>query len=94
MPVNFYLTKRFFLHDITLKASVVGESVTSHGIGGIDILAKMARLAKSLLHGVSDETSSSLDLTATQNRLMARRSKHVFTPRGMGNSYAKYPPPR
>ncbi len=48
MPVIFYLTKRFFPHDIALKASVVGESFTSHGIGGIDILAKMARLAKSL----------------------------------------------
>jgi hypothetical protein len=49
MPVNFYLTKRFFPHDITPKASVMEESVTSHGIGGIDIPAKMARLAKSLL---------------------------------------------
>jgi hypothetical protein len=49
MPVNFYLTKRFFLHGITLIASVVGESVIGHGIGRIDIPAKMARLAKSLL---------------------------------------------
>jgi hypothetical protein len=47
MPVNFYLTKRFFPHDITLIASVVGESVASHGIGGIRIPAKMAQLAKS-----------------------------------------------
>jgi hypothetical protein len=29
-----------FPHDITLIASVVGESVTSHGIGGIYIPAK------------------------------------------------------
>jgi hypothetical protein len=49
MPVNFYLTKMFFPHDITLIASVVGESVIGHGIGGILIPAKMARLAKSLL---------------------------------------------
>ncbi len=40
MPVNFYLTKRFFPHDITLIASVVGESAVGHGIGGIDIPAK------------------------------------------------------
>jgi hypothetical protein len=48
MPVNFYLTKRVFPHDITLIASVVGESAVGHGIGGIDIPAKMARLAKRL----------------------------------------------
>jgi hypothetical protein len=45
MPVNFYLTKCFFLHDITLIASVVGESVIGHGIGGINIPAKMAQLS-------------------------------------------------
>jgi hypothetical protein len=45
---NFLLNQKVFPHDITLKASVVGESVTSHGIGGIVIPAKMARLAKSL----------------------------------------------
>ena len=39
MPVNFYLNKSFFLHDFTLIASVVGESVISHGIGGIVIPA-------------------------------------------------------
>ena len=39
-------TKGFFLHDFTLIASVVGESVIGHGIGRIVILAKMARLAK------------------------------------------------
>jgi hypothetical protein len=47
MLVNFYLNKRFFPHDITLIASVVGESAIGHGIGGIDIPAKMAQLAKS-----------------------------------------------
>ncbi len=35
MPVIFYLKlKVFFLHDFTLIASVVGESVIGHGIGG------------------------------------------------------------
>ena len=44
---NFYLKlKVFFLHDFTLIASVVGESVIGHGIGGILIPAKMAHLAK------------------------------------------------
>jgi hypothetical protein len=47
MPVNFY---GFFPHDITLIASVVGESAISHGIGGINIPAKMAQLAKNLSH--------------------------------------------
>ena len=47
MPVNFYLNKRFFLHDITLIASVVGESVISHTSGGILIPVKMVQLAKS-----------------------------------------------
>ncbi len=39
-------TKGFFSHDFTLIASVVRESVIGHGIGGIVIPAKMARLAK------------------------------------------------
>jgi hypothetical protein len=47
MPVNFYLKLKFFLHDFTLIASVMGESVIGHGIGRIVIPAKMARLAKS-----------------------------------------------
>jgi hypothetical protein len=37
----------FFPHDFTLIASVVGESVIGHGIGGKVILAKMAQLAES-----------------------------------------------
>ncbi len=32
MPVNSYPNKRFFPHDITLIASVVGESVIRHGL--------------------------------------------------------------
>ena len=46
MSVNFSpKTKGFFSHDFTLIASVVGESVIGHGIGGIDIPI-MARLVK------------------------------------------------
>jgi hypothetical protein len=40
-------TKGFFPHDFTLIASVAGESVIGHGIGGKVIPAKMARLAES-----------------------------------------------
>ncbi len=49
MPVKFYLKLKVFLHDFTLIASVMGESVIGHGIGGKVIPAKMARLAKSQL---------------------------------------------
>ncbi len=50
MPVKFYLKlKGFFPHDFTLIASVVGESVIGHGIGGRVIPAKMAQLAESQL---------------------------------------------
>jgi hypothetical protein len=41
----FASKRRFFLHDFTLIASVVGESVIGHGIGRKDILI-MARLTK------------------------------------------------
>jgi hypothetical protein len=44
----FTQQKGFFPHDITLIASVMGESAIGHGIGRIDIPAKMAQLAKSL----------------------------------------------
>jgi hypothetical protein len=40
-------TKGFFLHDFTLIASVMGESVIGHGIGRKVIPAKMAQLAES-----------------------------------------------
>ena len=50
MPVNFLpQTKGFFSHNFNLIASVVGESVIGHGIGGKHIPAKMARLAESQL---------------------------------------------
>jgi hypothetical protein len=51
MLINFYLNKRFFfLHDITLIASVVGESVIGRltmALAGSSSHLKMARLAKS-----------------------------------------------
>jgi hypothetical protein len=40
-------TKYFVLHYFTLIASVVGESVICHGIGGKYIPVNMARLAES-----------------------------------------------
>ncbi len=46
MLVNFYLNKRFFPRDITLIASVVGESVIGHSSGGIFIPAKWHNLLK------------------------------------------------
>ena len=47
MPVIFLpQTKGFFPHGFTLIASVMGESVIGHGIGGINFPDKMARLAK------------------------------------------------
>ena len=46
MPVNFLpQNEGFFSHDFTLIASVVGESVIGHGIGG-KYIPIMARLAK------------------------------------------------
>jgi hypothetical protein len=42
-------TKDFFPHDFILIASVMGESVIGHGIGGKVIPAKMVQLAESQL---------------------------------------------
>jgi hypothetical protein len=46
---NFLPKYKFFLHDFTLIASVVGESVIGHDIGGNNILSKMAQVAESWL---------------------------------------------
>ncbi len=62
---QFLPNQKVFPHDITLIASVVEGSVIGHGIGGIDISAKWRNLLK-LVAGVSDDTSLSPDLTATQ----------------------------
>jgi hypothetical protein len=57
----------FFPHDFTLIASVMGESVKGHGIGGINFPDKMTRLAKCKIAGVSDNRpSASPDLEASQ----------------------------
>jgi hypothetical protein len=44
--IFFASKQRFFSYDFTLIASVVGESVIGHGIGGINFPDIMARLAK------------------------------------------------
>jgi len=63
----FTSNQRFFLHDFTLIASAMRESVIGHGIGGTDIPDKMARLAKCKIAGVSnDRPSASPDLEASQ----------------------------
>ncbi len=68
MAVNLYLKpKVFFPHDFTLIASVVGESVIGHGIGGKHIPI-MARLAKARRWSKRGQTClSSPDLTAIHN---------------------------
>jgi hypothetical protein len=65
---NFFASKgRFFSHDFTLIASVVGESVIGHGVGGINFLDKMARLAKCKIAEVSNNRpSASPHLEASQ----------------------------
>ncbi len=60
-------TKGFFPHDYTLIASVMGESVIGHGIGGKDIPI-MARLAEARRWSKRRQTClSSPDLTAILN---------------------------
>ena len=51
----FALKRRFFPHDFTLLASVVGESVIGHGIGGTNFPDIMARLSKMHDRWVSDD---------------------------------------
>ena len=68
MSVNFLpKTKGFFPHDFTLIASVVGESVIGHGIGG-KYIPIMARLAEARRWSKRRQTClSSPDLTAIHN---------------------------
>jgi len=68
MPVIFLpQTKGFFSHDFTLIASVVGESVIDHDIGGINVPDKMARLAKMQDRwSKRRQTPASPDLEASQ----------------------------
>ncbi len=92
MPVNFYLTKRFFPHAITLIASVVGESAIGHNSGGIFISDKWRDLLKASCWSKRWQKLVTQSYSHS-NRLMATRSKYVYTPRSMGNSHAEYPPP-
>ncbi len=93
MPFNFYLIKRFFLHDITLIASVVGESVIGHCIGMINIPAKWHNSLKASCRSKRRHKLVSWSPRHSK-RLMALRSKYVHMPRSMGNSYVEYPPPQ
>ena len=63
---KFYLKPIFFLHDFTLIALVVGESVIGHGIlaGYISHLNDATCLK--LVAGASDDNPSSPNLTTTQ----------------------------
>ena len=68
MSVNFLpKTKGFFPYDFTLIASVMGESVIGHDIGG-KYIPIMARLTKVRRWSKQLRTClSSPDLTATHN---------------------------
>jgi len=79
-------TKVFFPHDFTLIASVVGESVIGHGIGG-KYIPIMARLAKARRWSKRWQTClSSPDLTATHNERWLK-DPSTFTPRATERSY-------
>ena len=70
-------TKGFFLHDFTLIASVVGESVIGHGIGGIVFQLKW-RVSLRPVAGVSDDGLVCHRLILRPLKLvMALRSKYV-----------------
>ncbi len=71
MSVNFLpKTKGFFPHDFTLIASVVGESVIGHGIGGKYILI-MARLAKARRWSTMTDLSVITQSHSHSQRVMA-----------------------
>ncbi len=95
MPVIFYLDKWFFLHDITLIASVVGESVISCLTMVLAGSFSQLKWRDSLKASCWSKQRQKLvtQSYSHSNRLMATRSKCVYTPRSMGNSYAEYPPP-
>jgi hypothetical protein len=70
-------TKDFFPHDFTLIASVVGESVIGHGIGGIVSQLKW-RVSLRPDAGVSDDGLVCHHLILRPLKLvMALRSKYV-----------------
>ena len=79
-------TKGFFPHDFTLIASVVGESVIGHDIGG-KYIPIMARLTKVRRWSKRWRTClSSPDLTATHNEWWLE-DPSTFTPRTTERSY-------
>jgi len=67
-------TKGFFPHDFTLIASVVGESVIGHGIGGKDIPI-MARLAAMTSLSV---ITRSHGLTTSDGSKIQVRLRHIL----------------
>ena len=67
-------------------------SVICHGVGGILIPAKWRDLLKAS-HWSKQRQKLVTQSYSHSNRLMATRSKYVYTPRSMGNSYTEYPPP-
>ena len=71
-------TKGFFPHDFTLIASVVGESVIGHGIGGTNFPDIMARLAKMQDRWVSDDRPvCHHPILRPVKSVMAKRSTYV-----------------
>jgi hypothetical protein len=71
-------TKGFFPHDFTLIASVVGESVIGHGIGGTNFPDIMARLAKMQDRWVSDDRPvCHHPISRPVKSVMAKRSTYV-----------------
>jgi hypothetical protein len=94
MPVNFYLkTKGFFPHDFTLIASVVGESVIGHGIGGIVIPAKW-RVSLRPDAGVSDDgLVCHHPILRPVKSVMAKRSTYVDVTYYREFLHIGYPPP-
>jgi len=79
MPVNFLpQNEGFFPHDFTLIASVVGESVIGHGIGGTNFPDIMARLAKMQDRWVSDDRPvCHHPISRPVKSVMAKRSTYV-----------------
>ncbi len=65
-------------------------SVIGHGIGGILIPAKWRNLIKACCWSKQWQKLVTWSYNHS-NRMMALRSKYVYTPRSMGNSYAEYP---
>ena len=73
---------------VSIVVSILPSSVIGHGIGGIDIPAKWPDSLK------ASRRSKRRHKLVTQShshskRLMALRSKHLYMPHSMGNSYTE-----